>query len=144
MEKFSEILNDLILESGLSLRALATKSKVSAVQYGKYLKGSYPRVEVAVRIANYFNCSLDYLFGISNIRKIKNYKEYDISQFVNKYIKLLEQNDITHWKFAKENNISESSLRHWKYGEVPSMESLIKIAENLSSSIDYLIGRCDA
>ena len=52
--KFADVLKDLIEDKGLSLRKLATESGVSAVQYGKYLKGVYPKIFVAERIARYF------------------------------------------------------------------------------------------
>ena len=144
MEKFSDILNDLIIDKGLSLRKLAEDSGISANQYSKYLKGAIPTISVAVRIANYFKHSIDFLFGL--IDEENNFKpkfDYDLSKFVDNYEKLLRKNNITHWKFAKNYDLSESSLRHWKYGDVPKIESLIIIALNLSTSIEYLIGRTD-
>ena len=144
MEKFIDILNDLIIESKLSLRKLAINSGVSAIQYSKYLRGVRPTLDVAVRIANYFKCSLDCLLGLNDNNNYKNInKDYDLSKFVPRYLELLELNNTTHWKFAKKNNLSESCLRHWKYGDKPKLESLVIIAINLSTSIEYLIGRTD-
>lgn len=143
MEKFIDILNDLIIEKNLSLRKLASESNISAIQYSKYLKGSIPTIPVAVRMANYFNCSIDYLFGINNDNNIKIFKDYDLSVFVDRYTSLLKINKTTHWKFSKKYGLSESSLRHWKAGDIPTIESLIIIATNLSCSIEYLIGRTD-
>ena len=126
----------------MSLRKLATLTNVSSTQYSSYLRNSIPKIDVAVRIADYFDCSLDYLFGLTDSRKTKDFKKYDMKVFVPRYEEALKINKLTHWKFCKESGLAESSLRHWKlYGENPSMESLIIIAEGLSSSIDYLIGR---
>ena len=36
------------------------------MQYSRYLKGSIPTIETTLKIAKYFECSLDYLFGLSN------------------------------------------------------------------------------
>jgi transcriptional regulator with XRE-family HTH domain len=141
--KFSDILKDLIDESDLSLRKLATQSNVSANQYSKYLRGSFPTIDVAVRIANYFDCSLDYLFGLTDVKKHCVFRNCDLSLFVCRYIELLKDNDITHWKFAQKYGLSESCLRHWKCGEIPKIESLIIIASNLYCSLDYLVGRTD-
>ena len=143
MDKFADILRDLIDDKELSLRKLAKESKVSAIQYSKYLRGSYPTIDVAVRIANYFECTLDYLFGISDNNKKFKQESYDISKFLPRYLNLLKEHNTTHWKFAKSINISESCLRHWQYGDKPKIETLIHIAMNLSCSIDYLIGRID-
>ena len=141
MESFSEILSDLIVEKGLSLRKLATESGVSAVQYGKYLKGSIPNLSVAVKIANYFQCSIDYLFGLTETSYFNSKKEMDLSKFVKRYEKVLADNNISHYKFAQANNLSESCLRHWRYGEIPKIESLILISKTFDVSIEYLIGR---
>lgn len=46
------------------------------MQYSKYLKGSVPTIDVAMEIAKYFDCSLDYLFGLSNTMESK--KIYNI------------------------------------------------------------------
>lgn len=142
MEKFADILKDLIIEKGYSLRKIAQESKVSATQYSKYLRGTLPSVNVAIKISNYFNVSLDYLFGITNQPYKANFKSYDISSFVERYEKALKDSNISHWQFAKKFGLSESSLRRWKYKkDTPSLDSLIIISSNLSVSIDYLLNR---
>ena len=139
--KFADILKDLIEDKGLSLRKLATESKGSAVQYGKYLKGAYPKIFVAERIANYFNVSLDYLFGITDNNTLRTFKQIDMTVFLPRYEEVRNKTGITHWKLSQNTELSESALRHWQYGDTPSIESLIIIATNLSTSIDYLVGR---
>ena len=143
MEKFSEILNDLIVDKGLSLRKLSEDSGISANQYSKYLKGSIPTIPVAVRLSNYFKHSIDFLFGLNDEDEYVPKFEYDLSKFVDRYEAILKMNQTTHWKFARKYGLSESSLRHWKSGYVPKIENLIIIALNLSTSIEYLIGRTD-
>lgn len=138
---FAEILKELIEDKGLSLRKLSVDSNVSANQYSKYLRGTIPTVAVAIKIADYFNCSLDYLFGLTTEKGHKSFKAYNITLFVPRYLQLLRENNISHWKFSKEYNLSESNLRHWENGDIPRIDNLITIAHNLSCSIDYLIGR---
>jgi len=141
MEKFADVLKDLIDEKGFSLRKLSSESGVSAVQYSKYLRGSYPKIYVAIRIAEYFDVSLDYLFGITDNRSHTKFKDYDMSVFLDRYAEARRLANITHWKLSQQTELSESALRHWEYGDTPSMESLIIIAYNLGTSIDYLVGR---
>ena len=140
---FNEVLEDLIIEKNLSLRQLAKESEVSAMCYSKYLNDSIPNVKNAVKIANYFKCSLDYLFGLSEERCCNFKNQYDISLFLERYNKVLTKNNITHWKFCKKFVLNESLLRHWENGDIPSISTLIVIATNLSVSIDYLVGRVD-
>ena len=141
MYKFSDILKDLIEEEGKSLREIARLSGVSATQYGKYLKGANPTINVAEKIVKYFDCSFDYLFGLSEEKSNKTFHKVNMEGFVDKYLHLLKQNQTTNWKFSKQFNLSESNLRHWEYGNLPKIETLVVIARELNSSIDYLVGR---
>ncbi len=143
MNDFIEILKDLIDDSGMTLRKLAEESEVSAMQYSRYLRGSIPTINITLKIAKYFNCSLDYLFGLDenkNHKKFNSYN-YDISKFIENYEKLLKTNKITHYKFAQSQEFNESIIRHWKSGKTPRLDVVYIIAKNLGGSIDELIGR---
>lgn len=141
MLKFSDILEELINNKNLPKTKIAKLCGVSDVQLGRYLKGSYPNIYNAEKLAIYFNVSFDYLFGITERNYIKNFKPIDISVFLSRYNELLNINKITHYKFSQKYQFSESIIRKWKTGQIPKLETLILIAEELSSSIDYLVGR---
>lgn len=143
MEQFRENLKDLIDETNLSLRQLEKASGVSAMQYSRYLRDSIPTIDVVLRIAKYFNCSIDYLFGLDDKRNIKQYKtyDYDISKFIPRYLELLKQNNISHYKFSQNQPFNESIIRHWQSGRIPRLDIIYIIANYFDSSIDYLIGR---
>ena len=143
MNKFVENLKELIDETGLSLRQLQTKSGVNAIQYSRYLRGYTPTLDVTLKIAKYFNCSLDFLFGLSDEKNNQHYEgySYDINKFLDRYLLLLKQNKITNYKFARSSIFNESTIRHWKNGKVPRLDVVYNIARDLDSSMDYLIGR---
>lgn len=126
----------------MSLRSLAKASGVSSTQYSDYLHNSIPTIEVANRICKYFNCSFDYLCGLDD-KRFDALGDYDLDKFLPRYIELLKDNNTTNWKLAKTLGFSESCMRHWSYGQTPKLDIVIKIAYNLSASIDYLIGRTD-
>lgn len=44
---------------------------------------------------------------------------------------------------AKELHIASSTVTSWKNGSIPNGETLIKIADYLDCSVDYLLGRSD-
>lgn len=44
---------------------------------------------------------------------------------------------------AKQLNIASGSMTTWKNGKIPNGETLIKIADYLDVSVDYLLGRTD-
>lgn len=142
MKIFIDNLKDLILSSNKSLRQLAKESGVSAMQFSRYLRGSIPTIEITQKIAKYFECSFDYLFGLTEVNntKYKTYN-YDMSKFLAKYQKLLQENNTTHYKFIKASEFDESIIRHWKSGATPRLDIIYYIAKNLGGSIDDLIGR---
>ncbi len=143
METFRDNLRDLINETGLSLRQLEKESGVSAMQYSRYLRNSIPTINVVLRIAQYFNCSIDYIFGLDNSKNSYHYKtyNYDISKFLPRYLELLKTNNMSHYKFSKDQPFNESILRHWHAGKIPRLDILYSIAKFFDVSIDYLIGR---
>lgn len=56
--------------------------------------------------------------------------------------KYLQDNKITAYKVAKETGISQGLISDYKNGtKKPSAENLVKIADCLNCSIDYLLGR---
>ena len=68
MEKFINVLNDLLNEKGIKATKLA-----KSVIYSWSNVGKIPKLDKAVAIADYFECSLDYLFGrTEDFEKIKN------------------------------------------------------------------------
>lgn len=142
MEKFADVLKDLIDGTGMTVRQVSLDSGISAVQLLRYLNdGALPTIKVAVKIAEYFDCSLDYLFGLTDINKRSKSGSYDHSKFIERYLKALKDNNITHFKFCQFAGLSESTLRHWEYGEMPKIETLIMIVKMFSLSLDYLTGR---
>ena len=143
MENFIEILKDLIDEKGLSLRQIAKESGVNVMQLSRYLKGSTPTIDVVLKLAVYFNCSLDYLFGLSQEKEEGKYKtiNYDMSKFLNNYQSILKENNLSNYKFMKNSSFDESVIRHWKAGSKPRLNIIYFIASNLGGSMDKLIGR---
>ncbi len=141
MLKFKEILDDLISDChGKSLRDLGMEIGISESNLSRYLDGSIPTPKNAIKLANYFRCSLDYLFGIeNNFRIIDEKREIKLKEFYPKYEKLLKTNNITHGKLSTLIDICETSLSAWKKGGMPSMHALIEIAYYFGESIDYLI-----
>lgn len=143
MDNFKEIFKDLIIEHNLSLRKIFLDTNIATTRLSSYLNGFLPSIKTAVTLSNYFNCSVDYLFGLSEQKTTcKLSSTYDMTKFVPRYNKCLEENKISHWKLCQTSDLNESSLRKWKKGTIPKIDSLIIISKELSTSIDYLIGRC--
>jgi len=146
MEKNNNIslnLKELCIEFGINLKRLAKEIGISDSLLYKYASSTtIPTVKNAIKIANYFNCSLNYLFGLSELDNQPNINNsFNTTTFYNQYDKLLKENNTSHYALCKNLNLTSSSLTHWKNGEIPYIDTLIKLATFFDVSIDYLIGR---
>ena len=140
-QSINEILEDLMFENYLTISDLSKELSMDYKKLSNYIKGKFnPNLKSAISLANYFNCSLDYLAGLSNYRKIAKYSEPDFL-FYDRYKKLLEERKVSHYKLCKDLKININNLRTWRRGLLPTFSNLIKISEYLSVSIDDLIGR---
>ncbi len=67
--KFYEQFRRLSCENGEYPSDICKKLGLSSGTYSHWKNGTkYPRVEILVRIADYFDCSVDYLLGRTDIK----------------------------------------------------------------------------
>lgn len=68
-DNFIKKLSALLEEKNITQRELAEKINVTEVTISRYLSGERsPRIEIVNKIADFFNVSIDYLLGVSNIK----------------------------------------------------------------------------
>ena len=83
---FGNRLKTLRTQNNLKQQDVADKLVVSRATIGKYeTEQAFPDFEKLVALANLFNCSTDYLLGVSN--NAKRFTEHEIN-FINKVIEL--------------------------------------------------------
>ena len=64
--------------------------------------------------------------------------------FAENFSNLLQRNNISAYKVAKDTDISQGLMNQYKNGvKTPTMDNLIKIADYFSCSTDYLLGRVE-
>ena len=141
----SQNLKDFCLDKNISIKQLAKEIKVQDSLLYKYINDSaIPTLRNIIKLANYFDCSIDYLLGLSDYpNKEKINKEFGCFDFYSRYKKLLSVNNLTHYALCKELDLSMASLTSWKNGTIPYLDTLIKIANYFGVSVDYLVGRSD-
>ena len=139
MNEFQERLQELLTENELSRLQLSKKIGISFETLNGYFnKDFYPELSVAIKIADYFDCSLHYLMGLTD--EYQTNDKNDLS-FITTIRKLLDENNISIEKLMKTLNMSEANYYRWKNNNnKPAMQSLIAIAKFFEVSIDYLVG----
>lgn len=64
--------------------------------------------------------------------------------FTEQYRYILQLHNITPYRVAKETGISQGLMAEYARGnKIPTAQNLVKIADYLDVSVDYLLGRTD-
>lgn len=64
--------------------------------------------------------------------------------FTEIFVNILQNKQISAYKLAKETGISQGLMNEYKNGvKLPTVQNLLKIADYLDCSVDYLLGRTD-
>lgn len=139
--KFSKRLSDLMFDAGYNGLSLSQKLDCGYNTIYRYLQGERtPTVEMLVVLADFFNCSVDYLLGLEEENYA--YKFNKCPPFSEGLIKLLEKEGITQYRLEKKTKIAHSTMGYWKNGKKkPNIDNIIKIANALDCSVDYVLGR---
>lgn len=140
--QFSERLKEFMFEKGLNAPALAKvtgieRSTINGLERGAH----YPSIKVFIKLLDFFNCSADFLLGISdNDPKGINFKP--VQPFGEIFRAKLKNNNVSQYKIEKDLRLSGDLVYKWLNNlSQPSVESLVKIAEYLNCSVDFLLGR---
>lgn len=139
--KISERLTDLINDKGLDSKTIAKEIGVSESTVSRWKSNSkYMLLSGALKIADYFNCSLDFLVGRSETI-IDFIPQKDCPPFYEHLRKIMEMRGITRYEINNKTTIKSSHLVDWNKGADPHILSLIELANYIGCSIDYLVGR---
>lgn len=64
--------------------------------------------------------------------------------FKERFIQIIQSKNLTAYKVAKATGISQGLMNEYKNGiKLPTLQNLLKIADYLDCSVDYLLGRTD-
>lgn len=142
MKEFNVALKELIDLEKVNVNDIAVAldmKDASMINY--WLRGDcVPSFKYSIMLANYFNISLDYLFGRSE----------DVSENVyktpppfNLHIKkILKDKKVSQYKLIKDKVIQPNTFHSWcTQLNLPKMKTLIKLADYLNISLDHLVGR---
>ena len=92
-----------------------------------------------VKLADYFDCSLDFLTGRTDT--VLDYSPKPCPPFYARFREVMAERGITRYRMSKETKIKDSYFTEWSKGTDPHLFSLIEVADYLNVSVDYLVGR---
>lgn len=137
---FRERFGELLFGSKKTSSELSVELNIHYSIIQKYLRGVIlPSLSNTIAIADYFDCSVDYLFGLAAEcgQSFKKAISFSIA-----LRKILEKNNCTRYRFQKDTGISRQLVDDWYNGKrIPSIDSVIKVAKYFDCTVDYLLGR---
>lgn len=141
MSIFAERLNELMIEKDYNSSTLADKLKVDRSTISRYLaEDKAPSLESLIKIADFFNCNIDFLIGKDD--ECKNLKFKECPPFSQRLKFLLKEQNKSQYALKKQTKISQSILYYWLHDKyTPSIDNLMKVAKFFDCTVDYLIGR---
>ena len=145
---FTNRLKDLMQTEKISKRALSSRTGLERKSILNWLNGKfYPRYDALLKLSNFFCVSADYLLGrIDDNSKMVN--TYELSSekihrsFINKLDEYIKKEKLSKYMIAKKLNVGQSTLSRWfESDSMPETAILIRIADLMEESVDYLMGR---
>lgn len=138
-QRFLELVSDLDCKK-------SEIPKLLNIDYNVYIKitefGIFPKPVVLIRIADYFDISVEFLLGRTNNSYF--FKAETAKTFLERYQALKAEKNLTDYAIAQKLHITTSYTTNWKNKNyMPSIINLIELSEIFKVSIDYLLGRTD-
>lgn len=141
ISNFVERLDNLMFDNNVTPIKLSNDIGVVSTTVTRYLQEKRaPSVDTLVKIADYFNCSCDFLLGLTDDDTTATY--YPCPPF-NEQLKILKEHFNCSWRhFYTSTDISDSSFYNWKNGtSAPSVDCIIALAKGFQCSVDFILGR---
>lgn len=142
MNEFQERLDELIDEKQISRLKLAKQLGITSTTINGYFNNDYfPQIDIAISMANFFGCSLDYLFGLSDERKSKYSSTCKnmLDNYIKNFIFQLKANKLSIAKAMRDLKMSEYNFYRWRNGKFPKTINLISVAKYFDVGVDYLL-----
>ena len=141
MSNFKERLTEFMQDFAITQAKLEETTGIPQSTTSDYISGiCTPTYTSLVKLLYFFNCSADYLLGRTEFPTEE--KLLPVLPFNERLRAILKEKKISQEKLKRDLNISSSVIYKWTSGKnQPTTNSLIKLADYLDCSVDYLIGR---
>lgn len=141
MSKINLRLSEFMAEYNCNQVEMEAMTGIIHTNISDFLSGKHlPSFENLVKLIDCFSTSADYFLGLDDIPTTE--KLCKVLPFNERLRYLLNYFSVSQEKLKKDLSISSSVIYKWVSGKsLPSVESLVKLAEYFDCSIDFLIGR---
>lgn len=136
-----ERIKELMFDHNKTVNDLSSDLNIEASLIYRCLRGEGLLQTIYLfKIADYFSCSLDFLFGLEDELYSIHLLQYP--QFGDRLIQIYNEKGLTEYRVMKDTKISRARLHDWRCNlRLPTPENLIILAKYFDCSLDYLTGR---
>jgi len=139
-------IKNLRIENNLTQESIANILNIAKQTYNHYeLQENIIPIKHLNTLSNYYNVSIDYIFGLTNIKTYLKYrKDVDYLKAGNRLKEFRKENKLTQVKLAEILNTTFSSIAFNEKGRnLIATPFLYTICKNYGISADYLLGKSD-
>ncbi len=142
---YSEKLKEIRENSNITQRAISTMLNLDIDVYGQYEREYYIMpIKHLISVANYFNVSLDYIFGFTKEKSYKNIKNINNLEAGKRLKEFRKENKLTQNDLKNMLNTTQSVISDYERGRMLiNTLYLYDICKKYHVSADYLLGRID-
>lgn len=139
--KFAERLEELMFYAGVNGLELSENTGIDESNIYKYLNAVWlPSCAAAVKLADYFECTLDFLFARDSMNKAMQFAK--CPPFPARLKEVIAESGMTKKQFIEKCGVSEAVFYRWLNGKrQPTADSIARLAEGIGHSMDYIVGR---
>lgn len=136
-----ERIKELMFDNNKTVNDLSSDLNIEASLIYRCLRGEGLLQTIYLfKIADYFSCSLDFLFGLEDELYSIHLLQYP--PFGDRLVQIYKEKGLTEYRVMKDTKISRARLHDWRCNlRLPTPENLVALAHYLECSIDYLVGR---
>jgi len=143
MEKlsdFADSITELMQEKELNTITLGIAIGTPNSVIHRWKTGKYGLcLSSALKLADYFDCSLEFLMGRTEIRL--SYTPQKCPPFYERLLTVMKIHGKSQYRLIKDTSFSGGYLARWKKGADPLVETLINLSTYFECTLDYLVGR---
>ena len=145
-EQIANRIKRLCKEKDIAVNTLIRECNLSkSLIYDLEKRNTSPSVRTLTKIADYFDCSLDYLTGRcknQNAHRSQEDRDLQNGQIANRIKLLCKKHNVTAKAMLEEIGLNKNFMYDLSKGKSPTVKNLTKIADYFDCSLDYLTGRC--
>lgn len=135
--------SELRLDRNLKQKDIAKILNISENRYSKYERRINDlTLEMSNKVANFYNVSLDYLFGISNKNFKVNNKDINLKLLQKRLLELRKENKLSQNELGQKVGFPQTTCSGYENGtSIPTSFKTYYLAIYYNVSLDYLVGR---